>query len=51
MQKTRNGELGGLIIEDDNAIAMIERDYLEFDQFTVEIAPGGLSGIERSAAG
>ncbi|MBP2656667.1 MAG: two component transcriptional regulator, winged helix family [Firmicutes bacterium] len=40
-----------LIIEDDNAIAMIERDYLEIDQFTVEIAPDGLSGIEKALQG
>ena len=28
-----------LIIEDDEAIAAIERDYLEIDGFAVEIVP------------
>ncbi|MBP2650807.1 MAG: two component transcriptional regulator, winged helix family [Firmicutes bacterium] len=40
-----------LIIEDDNAIALIERDYLEIDHFTVEIAPDGLSGLEKALHG
>jgi DNA-binding response OmpR family regulator len=40
-----------LIIEDDHAIAMIERDYLEIDHFTVEIAPDGLSGVDKALHG
>lgn len=35
-----------LIIEDDGDIAAIERDYLELDNFQVEIAPDGLTGLE-----
>ena len=33
-----------LIIEDDEAIASIERDYLEIDNFEVEIASNGIDG-------
>lgn len=33
-----------LIIEDDGDIAAIERDYLELDNFQVEIAADGLAG-------
>ncbi|VBB07766.1 transcriptional regulatory protein c terminal [Lucifera butyrica] len=40
-----------LIIEDDNDIAMIERDYLEIDHFTVEIASDGLSGVDQALRG
>lgn len=36
-----------LIIEDDVAIAEIERDYLELDGFAVEIAADGNVGLER----
>ena len=40
-----------LIVEDDAAIAEIERDYLEIDGFRVEIAPDGVSGLERGRSG
>ena len=40
-----------LIIEDDEAIAAIERDYLEIDGFAVEIAPDGESGLARGLTG
>ena len=40
-----------LIIEDDIAIAEIERDYLEIDGFQVEIAQDGLSGLEWGRSG
>ena len=40
-----------LIIEDDEAIAAIERDYLEIDGFSVEIAPDGESGLTRGLSG
>lgn len=40
-----------LIIEDDTAIAAIERDYLAIDHFEVEIAPDGKSGIEIALQG
>lgn len=40
-----------LIVEDDAAIAEIERDYLEIDGFQVEIAPDGVSGLERGRSG
>lgn len=40
-----------LIIEDDSAIAAIERDYLEIDNFMVEIAENGISGIEKAMTG
>lgn len=40
-----------LIIEDDSAIAAIERDYLEIEGFDVEIASDGLSGLERGLSG
>ena len=33
------------IIEDDAAIAEIERDYLEINGFTVSIATDGVSGL------
>ena len=36
-----------LIIEDDKAIAAIERDYLEIEGFEVEIAGDGVSGAAR----
>lgn len=40
-----------LIIEDDAAIAAIERDYLAIDHFEVEIAPDGKSGMEKALQG
>jgi DNA-binding response OmpR family regulator len=40
-----------LIIEDDAAIAAIERDYLAIDHFEVEIAPDGRTGMERALHG
>ena len=40
-----------LIIEDDTAIAAIERDYLVIDHFEVEIAPDGKSGMEKALQG
>ena len=40
-----------LIVEDDTAIAAIERDYLEIDGFDVEIAPDGITGLERGLSG
>lgn len=40
-----------LIIEDDAAIAAIERDYLELEHFAVEIAADGLTGLDRGLSG
>lgn len=40
-----------LIIEDDAAIAAIERDYLEIEGYAVEIVPDGGSGLERGLEG
>ena len=40
-----------LIIEDDGDIAAIERDYLELNNFQVEIAPDGITGLERGLRG
>lgn len=40
-----------LTIEDDVAIAEIERDYLELDGFAVEIAADGNVGLERGLSG
>lgn len=40
-----------LIIEDDVAIAEIERDYLELDGFAAEIAADGNVGLERGLSG
>ena len=40
-----------LIIEDDEAIAAIERDYLELNGFEVEIAPDGITGLHRGISG
>ena len=40
-----------LIVEDDTAIAAIERDYLEIDGFDVETAPDGITGLERGLSG
>lgn len=40
-----------LLIEDDAAIAAIERDYLEIEGFEVEIAADGRVGLERGLNG
>ena len=40
-----------LIIEDDGDIASIERDYLELNGYQVEIAPDGITGLERGIQG
>lgn len=40
-----------LIIEDDSAIAAIERDYLEIEHFQVEIAADGIKGLEKALNG
>ena len=40
-----------LIIEDDGDITAIERDYLELENFQVEIAPDGITGLERGLHG
>ena len=40
-----------LIIEDDAAIAAIEKDYLEFERFEVEIASDGVTGLQRGLDG
>ncbi|MEK4854097.1 response regulator transcription factor [Paenibacillus sp. FSL H7-0756] len=40
-----------LIIEDDSAIAAIERDYLEINDFTVEVAEDGITGLELALTG
>lgn len=40
-----------LIIEDDEAIAAIERDYLVIDHFEVEIASDGKDGLEKALQG
>lgn len=37
-----------LIIEDDHAIAELERDYLEASDFSVDIAADGVSGLEAA---
>lgn len=37
-----------LIIEDDTAIAAIERDYLEIEHFKVEIESDGIQGLETA---
>lgn len=37
-----------LIIEDDRAIAELERDYLEINSFKVSIEPNGISGLQRA---
>ncbi len=37
-----------LIIEDEDAIADLEKDYLELSGFEVEIEENGLKGLERS---
>jgi DNA-binding response OmpR family regulator len=37
-----------LIVEDEEAIAELEKDYLELDGFEVEIANDGATGLERA---
>lgn len=37
-----------LIIEDENAIAELERDYLELSGFEVEVANDGQTGLDKS---
>ena len=40
-----------LIVEDDAAIAAIERDYLSVSGFEVEIAEDGNSGLRKGSTG
>jgi DNA-binding response OmpR family regulator len=40
-----------LIIEDDTAIAEVERDFLEIDGFEVSHETDGRKGMERALAG
>ncbi|GGO05369.1 response regulator transcription factor [Saccharibacillus kuerlensis] len=40
-----------LIVEDDSAIAEIERDYLEINGYEVEIVDNGPAGIQRGGSG
>ena len=40
-----------LIVEDDADIAAIERDYLELNNFQVEIAGDGITGLELGLHG
>lgn len=40
-----------LIIEDDQAIGEIERDYLELNQFEVELIADGQQGMDRALEG
>lgn len=40
-----------LIIEDDAAIAAIEQDYLEIENFETEIAADGKTGLSRGLSG
>ncbi|MGN0480532.1 MAG: response regulator, partial [Lachnospiraceae bacterium] len=37
-----------LIIEDDESIAEIEKDYLELNEFEVDIENDGKKGLERA---
>ena len=37
-----------LIIEDENAIAELEKDYLELSGFEVEVANDGQEGLDKS---
>ena len=39
-----------LIIEDEESIANLEKDYLELSDFTVEIAGDGTAGLEKARA-
>ena len=40
-----------LIIEDDREIAEIERDYLSLDGFDSDIAPDGVTGLDKALTG
>ena len=40
-----------LIIEDDREIAEIERDYLSLDGLEADIAPDGVTGLEKAQTG
>ena len=40
-----------LIVEDEEAIADLERDYLELSGFTVEVANDGQTGLEKALSG
>lgn len=40
-----------LIVEDDAAIAAIEKDYLEIENFEVELVTDGMSGLARGLSG
>ncbi|MDR0848318.1 MAG: response regulator transcription factor [Propionibacteriaceae bacterium] len=40
-----------LIVEDDTAIAEIERDFLEIEGYEIAIAPDGSTGLERALSG
>jgi len=40
-----------LIVEDDPDIAGIERDYLELEKFSVEIAADGVTGVQKGLNG
>jgi DNA-binding response OmpR family regulator len=40
-----------LLVEDDDAIAGIERDFLEIDGFEVTICADGMSGVESALTG
>ena len=37
-----------LIIEDDQSIALLQRDYLEINDFEVEIESNGRSGLQKA---
>src|SRR5690606_12899282 len=37
-----------LIVEDENSIAELERDYLEINGFQVDIASNGVTGLEKA---
>lgn len=40
-----------LIVEDDQSIAELEKDYLELSDFTVEIAADGQAGLRKALGG
>ena len=40
-----------LIVEDDQSIAELEKDYLELSNFQVEIAPDGHKGLQKALEG
>ncbi len=40
-----------LIIEDDDAIAELEKDYLELSDFEVDIEPDGQKGLQKALGG